>query len=43
LAGRFDAVPPARVDLGDLDRRGIERLGKLVSALLPLVTDRQAG
>jgi hypothetical protein len=32
----------ARIDLGDLDRRGLERLGKLVAALLPLLPDREA-
>jgi hypothetical protein len=42
LAGTFDTAPQARVDLGDLDRRGIERLGKLMSALLPLLPGRQA-
>ena len=41
LAGTFD-VTPARVDLGDLDRRGLERLGKLMTALLPLLADREA-
>jgi hypothetical protein len=30
-------------DLADLDRRGMERLGRLVAALLPLVTPAQQG
>jgi hypothetical protein len=41
LAGSFD-LATARVDLGDLDRRGLERLGKLIAALLPLLPDREA-
>jgi hypothetical protein len=41
VAGTFD-VTPVRIDLGDLDRRGLERLGKLVTALLQLLPDRQA-
>jgi hypothetical protein len=41
LAGSFD-MATARIDLGDLDRRGLERLGKLVAALLPLLPDREA-
>jgi hypothetical protein len=41
LAGSFDAIPPAKVDLSDLDKRGIDRLGKLVTALLPLMPGRQ--
>jgi hypothetical protein len=40
LAGTFDEAT-ARIDLGDLDRRAIERLGKLVTALLPLLPDTQ--
>jgi hypothetical protein len=40
LAGSFD-MAPVRIDLGDLDRRGLERLGKLVTALLPLLPDRE--
>jgi hypothetical protein len=39
MAGTFD-VTPARIDLGDLDRRGLERLGKLMAALLPLLPER---
>jgi hypothetical protein len=41
LAGSFD-MTPARIDLGDLDRRGLERLGKLMTALLPLLPERVA-
>lgn len=41
LAGSFDRAA-ARVDLGDLDQRGLERLGKLVAALLPLLADLQS-
>jgi hypothetical protein len=41
LAGSFDNAT-ARIDLGDLDRRGLERLGKLVAALLPLLSDGQS-
>jgi hypothetical protein len=40
LAGSFDK-PRARIDLGDLDRRGLERLGKLMTALLPLLHELQ--
>ena len=40
LAGSFE-MAAARVDLADLDRRGLERLGKLVAALLPLLSDPQ--
>jgi DNA-binding GntR family transcriptional regulator len=36
IAGTFDESR-AKVDLADLDRRGIERLAKLVTALLPLM------
>jgi hypothetical protein len=36
LAGSFE-MATARIDLGDLDRRGLERLGKLIAALLPLL------
>lgn len=39
LAGPFDQAT-ARIDLADLDRRGLERLGKLMAALLPLLPDR---
>lgn len=41
LAGSLDYAT-ARIDLGDLDRRGLERLGKLMTALMPLLLDRQA-
>ena len=41
LAGSFD-MATARIDLGDLDRRGLDRLGKLVAALLPLLADLQS-
>jgi hypothetical protein len=41
LAGSFEMVQ-ARIDLGDLDRRGLERLGKLMTALLPLLSDGQS-
>lgn len=41
LAGSFD-MATARIDLGDLDRRGLERLGKLITAILPLLPDREA-
>jgi hypothetical protein len=40
LAGTFE-VATARIDLGDLDRRGLERLGKLMAALLPLLSEGQ--
>jgi hypothetical protein len=36
IAGTFDEAK-AKVGLADLDRRGIERLAKLVTALLPLL------
>jgi hypothetical protein len=42
LAGWFDQTPPAKVDLSDLDRRSIDRLGKLISALLPFIPGREA-
>jgi hypothetical protein len=38
IAGTFDETK-AKVDLGDLDRRGIERLAKLFTALMPLVPE----
>jgi hypothetical protein len=41
LAGTFE-VATARIDLADLDRRGLERLGKLMAALLPLLPERQS-
>lgn len=34
--------PTAKIDLADFDRRGIERLGKLITALLPLVAEQQS-
>jgi hypothetical protein len=37
LAGTFE-MAPARVDLGALDRRGIDRLARLMAALLPLLS-----
>lgn len=39
VAGSFNQSPQARIDLMDLDRRGLERLGKLMTALLPLVSE----
>jgi hypothetical protein len=36
IAGTFGETK-ARIDLGELDRRGIERLARLVTALMPLV------
>ncbi|MCX7286515.1 MAG: hypothetical protein NTW20_02860 [Rhodobacterales bacterium] len=38
LAGSFE-LANARIDLGDLDRRGLNRLGKLMAALLPLLSE----
>jgi DNA-binding transcriptional ArsR family regulator len=37
MAGSFE-VTQARIDLADLDRRGLERLGKLIAALMPLLS-----
>jgi hypothetical protein len=41
IAGTFEESR-AKVDLGDLDRRGIERLARLVTSLLPLLPDASA-
>ena len=41
LAGSFE-LSAARADLGDLDKRGLDRLGKLMAALLPLLPERNS-
>lgn len=41
ISGTFEKAT-AKVDLGDLDQRGIERLARLVTALLPLLPDASA-
>jgi hypothetical protein len=40
LAGSFE-VATARIDLGDLDRRGLDRLGKLMAALMPFLSENK--
>lgn len=41
LAGSLD-MATAKIDLTDLDQRGLERLGKLMAALLPLLPERES-
>ena len=41
LAGSFGMVP-VRIGPGDFGRRGLQRLGKLMTALLPLLPNREA-
>ena len=42
LAGSLE-VATARIDLGDLDRRGLERLGMLMTALMPILSENMPG
>lgn len=41
LTGTMD-LATARIDLGELDRRGLDRLARLMAALLPVLPDRHS-